>query len=270
VILRAKLVRMRTLPQRGPISLIRRIGDRAGRHDLGTLAAALTYQALLSTVPLLLLASALVGFIFANDPAKAQRWLDRIAEVIPGLEQVVGKGFDALVQGRVEAGIIAIAALVWTGSSLAARTAHALAKVFELPERPWYGKRVWAFIELGLVGSVALVAMVLTALTSAGAGPLPWLGAMVLDVGVALVAYRVFTPPGGPELRAHLPGAILFAAAWTALKLAGGWYVEVVVARATAVYGAIAAIIGVLAILSLAANAFVYGAELSAVLRDDD
>jgi uncharacterized BrkB/YihY/UPF0761 family membrane protein len=221
-------------------------------------------------VPLVLLAGAVLGFVFAGDPSAASRWLSRVAEVIPGLEQVTGQSFDALVQGRVQAGIIGVAALAWTGSSLAGRAAHTLARVFELPERPWYRKRLWALAELAVVGAASLVGIGLTALTSTGGGPLPWIGAAVLDLVVALLAYRILTPPGGPSLRAHLPGALLLAGGWTALKLAGGWYVEVVVARATAIYGTIAAIVGLLAIFSLAANAFVYGAELTAALRDDE
>ena len=49
----------------------------------------------------------------------------------------------------------------------------------------------------------------------------------------------------------------------------GSFYVQQVVARATAVYGAIAAVIGLLAVLSLGANAYVYGAVLSSVLGDE-
>ncbi len=261
---------MRTLPQRGPIPLIRAVLERAGRHDGGTLAAALTYQCLLSSVPLLLLAGAAIGFVSVGDPAMADRWLTEIARVVPGMEAVVGRNLGALVDGRVQAGVIALAALVWTGSSLAGRAAHALARVFELPERAWYRKRLWALVELSILGTAGLVGIALTALTSAGAGPFPWLGAVVLDLALAALAYRVLTPPGGPTVRGHLPGAILLAAAWTVLKLGGGWYAGVVVARATAVYGTIAAIVGVLAILAIAANVFVYGAELSAVLAEDD
>ncbi|MEX0985572.1 MAG: YhjD/YihY/BrkB family envelope integrity protein [Actinomycetota bacterium] len=261
---------MRTLPQRGPIPLTREVLERAGRHDAGTLAAALTYQGLLSSVPLLVLAGAAIGFAAAGDPAMADRWLAEIARIVPGTEAVVGRSLEALVDGRVQAGAIALAALVWTGSSLAGRAAHTMARVFELPERTWYRKRLRALAEFVILGTAGLVGIALTALTSAGAGPLPWLGAVVLDLALAVLTYRVLTPPGGPAVRGHLPGAVVLAAAWTLLKLGGGWYVGVVVARATAVYGTIAAIVGLLAILAIAANAFIYGAELSAVLARDD
>jgi uncharacterized BrkB/YihY/UPF0761 family membrane protein len=259
---------MRTLPQRGPLPLIRGVLERGGRNDAGTLAAALTYQGLLSSVPLLLFAGSVVGAIFADDPARAERWLAQITDAVPGLEEVLGRNLEALIEGRVQAGIIALAALLWTGSSLAGRSAHALAKIFELPERQWYRKRLWALLEITILGATALVGVGLTLLTSAGAGPLPWIGGLALDLGLALAGYVILTPPGGPSITGHLPGAVLLALTWTVLKTGGVWYMSEVVARASAVYGAIAALIGLLALVSIAANAFVYGAALSAELRE--
>jgi membrane protein len=261
---------MRTLPQRGPIPLIGAVLRRAGDHDAGTLAAALTYQGLLSSVPLLLLAGAVIGFIFADDPARAERALEEITAAVPGLEEVIGENLKALVDGRVQAGIIALAALAWTGSSLAGRAAHALAKIFVIPERPWYRSRLWSLLEIAVIGVAALVGIGLTALAATGAGPIPWIVGLALDLLLALLAYVVLTPPGGPPWRGHLPGAVLLALAWTALKTAGAWYAAEVVARASAVYGTVAAIIGLLAILSIAASAFVYGAALSAVLAEPE
>jgi membrane protein len=257
---------MRTLPQRAPIAFVREVLDRAGRHDAGTQAAALSYQGLLSTVPLILLGAAILGFVFAGDPTIAQRFIDHVEETIPGLEQLVGRNLEALVEARVEAGLIAVGALAWTGSSLAGRAAHSVARAFELPTTRWYERRLRSLAALAIIGAAALAGMWLTALTSAGGGPIPWIVGAAVDVGVALLAYRTLSPPGGPALAAHVPGALVLAGTWTALKLLGGWYVGVVVARATAVYGTLAAIVGFLAAASIAAYAFVYGAELSATL----
>ena len=259
---------MRTLPQPGPIPLIRATLERAGRHDAGTLAAALTYQGLLSSVPIVVLAGAVLGFVFAGDPEMADRWLAAVARTIPGLEEVVGNNIDALVRSRVEAGVIAIVALAWTGSSLAGRASHALARAFEVPERPWYRARPRALAQVVILGCAALAAIGLTALSSGGGGVLAWAGAVVVDLAFALLAYRILSPPAGPPIRAHVPGAIAFAGSWLLLQIAGGWYVTEVVARASAVYGTIAAVVGLLAIMSVLANTFIYGAELSAVLAE--
>ena len=57
---------MRTLPQGRVIRLIRRIGARGAAIDAGTQSAALTYQALLSLIPLVIFAGAVLGFVFAE------------------------------------------------------------------------------------------------------------------------------------------------------------------------------------------------------------
>lgn len=259
---------MRTLPQRAPVRLIRRVVARAGTIDASTLAAALTYQALLSLISLVLFAGAAIGFVFADDPAKAQHWMDQVEEAIPGLEQVVGRSIDALVDARVQAGIIAVLALVWTASSLAGRATHAIVKAFGLPDRPWVRRRLLALVEILAVGTIALAGIALTSLTRT-AGVALLLG-LAVDLVAALAAYVLLTPGGGPGWRTHLPGSMLFGLTLGVLTIAGGWYADVVVARASAVYGAIAAIIGLLAVLSLGSHAFIYGAVLSQVIAARD
>jgi YihY family inner membrane protein len=262
---------MRTLPQRGPVRLARRVLEKAGVDDAGTLSAALTYQALLSLIPVVLLGVSVVGFVFSSNPERAEELIDAIAGAVPGLEEAVGNSIDALVASRLEAGILALIGLVWTGSSLAASGSHALAKVFAVPERRWQTKRLWSLVELALLGALALGAIALSVLLPAGTdtgwGIAATLAAAVVDFWMFLVVYVVLTPPGGPPWRGHVPGAIVMAVAWTLLKLVGGWYVAFVVVRASAVYGTIGAVIGLLAILSIASRAFVYGAELSAIRR---
>jgi membrane protein len=226
---------MRTLPQRAPIRLIRQVIERAGANDVGTLSAALTYQTLLSLIPVVLLAASIVGFVFADQPERAAHWIDTIAGAIPGLEEAIGKNIDALVDARLQAGVIAVAALAWTGSAMAGTGSHALARIFSLPERRWYLKRIRSLLELLVLGAAALAAMVLTSLLPAGTGPVlglvGLLAGLAVDVAVFLLVYLLLTPPGGPSARGHLPGAI----------------------------------IGLVAIVSLASRAFLYGAEFSAV-----
>lgn len=260
---------MRTLPQRAPVRLIRRVLDKAGGDDVGTLGSALTYQTLLSLIPIVLLATSIVGFLFADDPARAERWTDAIAGAVPGLEEAIGRSIESLVDARLQAGLIAVAALAWTGSAMAATGSHALARIFGVPERPWHLKRLRSLLELLVLGTAALLAIALTSLLSAGSTPLLGVIGLALglavDLGMFLLVYVVLTPPGGPAARGHLPGALLMTVVWTVVKLLGAWYVAFVVTRASAIYGAIGALIGLLAVLSVAARAFLYGGVVSAV-----
>lgn len=260
---------MRTLPQRAPVRLVLRVIGKAGADDVGTLAAALTYQTLLSLIPIVLLGASAIGYLFEGDPVRTAHWISVIAGSVPGLEQAVGRSIDAMVSARLEAGVIAIAALAWTGSAMAGTGSHALARIFGVPERRWQVKRLRSLLELAILGSVALLTIGLTAVLPAGStallGLLATMLAFAIDLGMFLLVYVVLTPPGGPGARGHLPGTFVMAIAWTLLKLAGGWYVAVVVVHASAVYGAIGAAVGLVTIISLAARAFLFGAELSSV-----
>jgi membrane protein len=248
-----------------------RVAERSTDDDISTYAAALTYQALLSLVPAILLAASVIGFVFAGNQAVQDRWIEEITAAAPWLEDLLGRNIESLVSGRVQAGIVALAGLAWTGSTLAARGARALGTIFRVPPSLWLRRRLRALIELAVVGLLIAVSVGLTSLLPAGAGLVGMMSsvlALFLDLALFLAVYVIVTPPGGPPWRAHLPGVVLFGLAWTLLKLTGGWYTQYVVTRATAIYGAISAVIGVLAILALAAWAFLYGAELSAVLQE--
>lgn len=263
---------MRTLPQWRAIRLIRRIGARGAAIDAGTQSAALTYQALLSLIPLVIFAGAVLGFVFEGDPAKADYWTEQIAGTIPGLEQVVGRSIDSLVDARISAGVVAVLVLVWTGSSLAGRCTHVIVRAFGLPPSNWIRRRLLAMVEILLVGAAGFAGIVITTITSRELSVLGVFIGVIVMFAASLTAYVVFTPAGGPPWQQHVPGASLLCAAIVALTVLGSVYLQEVVARATAVYGAIAAVIGLLAVLSLGANAYVYGAVLSSVLgadRDD-
>jgi uncharacterized BrkB/YihY/UPF0761 family membrane protein len=257
---------MRTLPQWSIVRLIRRLGDRGTAIDAGTQAAALTYQLMLSLIPLVIFAGAVFGFVFAGDEDKADYWTQQVADAVPGLEEVVGRNIQTLVDARVSAGLLAVLLLLWTGSSLAGRCTHVIVRAFAMEDRSWIRRRVLALLEIVLVGGIALAGIVITSLTSADASAIGVAVGVAVLFGASLMAYVVFTPGGGPGWRQHVPGAGLLCVAGGLLTVLGGLYVQQVVGRATAVYGAVAAFIGLIAVLSLAANAFVYGAVLSAVL----
>ena len=87
-----------------------------------------------------------------------------------------------------------------------------------------------------------------------------------LNLGIFLGAYHLLASVELP-LRASFPGAALAAACWTALQLAGGWFLAHEVRNATPVYGTFALVIGLLVWIQLTATLTVVGAELNAVLE---
>ncbi len=259
--------------------LVRAVARRARNDEGRLLAAALTYSAFISLFPLVLLAMSVIGFLLAGNPEAVQEWVDRLTGTIPGLGPLIGRNLQAVVDGRAETGILGLLGLLWTGMGLVRSARSALARIFRRSrEGILFERRGRALAALGGLGMLALASIAATA-TLAGVGGDGGIGLVLRVVGTAgtaavdlafsLVAYRVLTPGPGPSYRDLLPGAIVLVVGWTALKLAGAWYASLVVARATAVYGALAGAIGILAVLAIAARLFVYGAELSAVLVED-
>jgi uncharacterized BrkB/YihY/UPF0761 family membrane protein len=77
-------------------------------------------------------------------------------------------------------------------------------------------------------------------------------------------AYRVLTV-ADVRWRDVVPGAILAAVVWTLLLLLGGWLVDRHIRNASQVYGFFAIVIGLLTWISLAAQVFLFAAEVNVV-----
>jgi YihY family inner membrane protein len=274
------LVRMPDPPRWRIPRLIPAIVDRAWRDDVRLLAAAVTYYAFLSLFPLMLLALSVIGFVLSGNAQAQQEWIDRLAGTIPGLGPSIERNLQAVVNDRVQVGVIGLLGLLWTGAGLTRAARAALARIFRRPRERFILKRLaQALLALVALGILALVSIAATAFLAGVGGDhgvplalrvLGIVATAALDLAFALITYRLLTPGPGPSFRDLLPAGVVLVAGWTVLKVAGAWYTDRVVARATAVYGALAAAIGILAILSLAAYLFVYGAELSAIWSEGD
>ncbi len=253
------------------------VHERGSRDSLGVLASSLTYTAFLSLFPLVLLGLSVLGFVLAGNPTLKGDWVTRLTGSIPGLSGLIGRNVQAIVDGRVGTGIVGLVGSAWAASSLTGAAEHALSTIFRTPRAGLVRRRLRALGLMAGLGLLAAASIFITGfVTSWGGGGatgglLRVLGVVAgaaVDLGFFLVAYRTLTPAGGPPLPAHLPGAILMALGWTLLKVAGSWYAVRVVTRATALYGTVGAVFGLLAILSVAVRVFLYGAELSAVLLE--
>ncbi len=260
------------------LRLPRAIAERAYDDDVRLLAAAITYYAFLSLFPLMLLALSVIGFVLSGNPQAQREWIERLSGTIPGLGPTIERNLQAVMNDRVQVGIIGLLGLLWTGVGLTRSARTALSRIFRRARERFILLRLaQALLALVALGLLALVSIAATAFLTGVGGDhgislalraLGIVATAALDLAFSLIAYRVLTPGPGPAFRDLLPAAIVLVTGLTGLKIAGAWYADWVVAGATAVYGALAAVIGILAILSLAAYLFVYGAELSAVLSE--
>lgn len=274
--------RLRQLPVIGTAI---RMQERYVDDAADALAASIGFFGFLSLFPLLALVLSVVGFVLGGDLAARERAIDLVTDSVPALSSLAGG------DGQVSQAITYIAekpgaflsfgtiGLVLTGLRIASGAQQASAVVFRR-ERPTglaaRGEQVQAMVVVGLV-AVAGAAVGGSVGVDLGDGAerllLSVVGILVayaLDTALFLLAYRLFTPGPGPAWRTLLPGSLLAAAGWLALKLLGAAYIARQATSARSNYGALGSIIALLVLLYLAGRLYLYGAELAALLEPVD
>ncbi len=260
--------------RRVDIDAARVIVARYQRDELSTHAGALTYGAFLSLPPLLLLAASVVGFLIA-DPGRQEDVINGLLDLIPGLEAVATSLVDSVVEGRVTVGLIAIPGVIWAASGFVARLRHALGVIFGTP---WSGLIVGRFrgmvvalpmfagllIVLALPGSVS--GLVRSGIGSLVVEAVAYVAVLVGGIAFFILAFRFLTPPCPLSWRDHVPGAVVATVGWLMIEWLGALYVDWVVARGSALYGALGAVFGLLAFLYTAVYLLLLSAEISQVL----
>ncbi len=256
------------------IGAVRAIVGRYERDELSTHAGALTYGAFLSLPPLLLLAASAVGFAI-TDASRQQDAINALVDVIPGLDAVATSLVDSVVAGRATVGLIAIPGVLWAASGFVARLRHALGVIFGTP---WSGLIVGRFrgmvVALPMFAGLAVVLAVpgsVSGLVRSGIGTVvaeavAYLAVLVGGTAFFVLVFRFVTPPCALSWRDHVPGAVVATVGWLMIQWLGALYVDWVVARGSALYGALGAVFGLLAFLYAAVYLLLLSAEVSQVL----
>ncbi len=277
--LRAAGAALRALPPPAQTRVVRatqmifQVHHKSALDDVGTQASALTFAMFLSMLPLLLLGLWVTGKLVdvGSD------WLTKVLDAVPGLAELTESEARRLLRADLGLGIAAIAVVLWAASGLSSRAQRALGRIFAQPPVAVVSK-LWAVattvILLALLIGSAIASATLGSLTIPGvpSGPASLIGRLLLlpaEFAYILVAYRLLTPGRAVGLRDHVAGAVLFTIGWSVLKIVGTVLVERTIAQASALYGTIGTVFGLLVFLRLTSSLFLYGAELSSVLRGD-
>lgn len=252
--------------------------------DLGNhLAASIAFFGFLSLFPIALLALSVAGFVFAGNPDAMEQLVTAVAEAVPGLEAALGGALDTAVRTRGVTGVVGLVGVLLAGLRVIDAAALAVSRVFRVEDDAGAVARkaraLRNLVILGLLTTLATSAGALAGLIGAAAetlgipvglvqlrGLLAFVLSFALDTLLFLVAYRLLTSVPGPPWSELVPGALLAAAGWSALKVFGATYVGNTAAQWDAVYGALGVVIGAMLLLFLAGRILIYGAELNAVL----
>jgi membrane protein len=273
------------LPKRSWWGVLKRTVKEFGDDDLVDWAAALTYYAVLSLFPGLLLVTALLGLL---GPDATESVVDSLDALGPGQARdlLVGAIEDVRSSNAIAGplAIIAVATALWSSSGYVGAFMRASNSIYDVEEgRPW-----WKVIPLRLgltVGVVVLLALTALGVTLTG-GVAGWLGE-VLGLGSTFVtAWDIAKWPvllllaslaigllfwASPNVRQPswlwiTPGGLLAVLAWVVASAGFALYVANA-GSYNKTYGSLAGVIVFLVWLWISNLALLLGAELDAELE---
>jgi membrane protein len=242
-------------------------------------AAQISFFAILSFIPLVLLLAGAFGLVF-DDAAVRERIIQTVFDNVPlassgdrpRLERAVG---DALEQAG-HLGIASTLLLLVAASGVMGALRHSINEAWDIEQRPPLLRRKALDLALVLGGTSILALSVSLTITHRLAGIVDdeagggWLVAALLEVAGALLPitfvalallflYRVL-PMHQEPVRDIWPGAIVAALGLAAVKQGLELYFEQL-ADFGAIYGSLGAAMALLVFVYAAANVVVFGAE---------
>jgi membrane protein len=259
-----------------PLGVVYKYADDQGNY----LAALITYYAFLSLFPLLLLGSAVLGFVLQGDDSLQRQILDSTLARFPvigdDLRQpggLKGSGLAVVVGGLTS---------LYGGLGVATATQNALNIAWAVPRnrRPNpIMARLRSVVLLGFSG-LAIVATTLIANVTAGVSAFggnlgPWLELLItlatiaLNASIFAVLFWLAAAHEHP-VRSDIPGALFTAVVWQLLQYVGRAYVSKIVhdssATLTSTNDFFAVVLGMLGWIYLGAIAVMLGIEVNVVL----
>lgn len=129
-------IRSRILPSK-PVQLFIQAGMKWDRDDCPGMAASLSYFALFSLFPLLLVLLSVLGSWIRPGTAEFQQIQTAVERFLPPeVHELIESTVIALNQNSVGAGIIGFGLLMWAASSVFAILRNSVNKIWRSPEEP--------------------------------------------------------------------------------------------------------------------------------------
>lgn len=215
--------RIQRLVERAQKTLPARVLTAFGDSRASNFALALAFAGFMSMFPMILGALSIIGLAI-RDPATEVRVQSLVLQLFPlDAQSELQNALHGVKQSAGVLGIVSIAGLVWSASSIFGTMEFALTEIFGTKQRDLLRQKL-----MGLVMMLLLViAIVVTVAANAAAGFLPSasatpvsfaVGAVVM-IGLLVLLYR-FVPNRTFAIREIMPGALLAGVLIEVLSLA--------------------------------------------------
>ncbi|HWL37760.1 MAG TPA: YihY/virulence factor BrkB family protein [Frankiaceae bacterium] len=256
-----------------------RAGQRYKADHGDRLAASLTMYLILALLPLMLLATSVLGYVLANDPDKQAEIFAKITDVIPGIGVQLSEALGTVKDKRGTLGLVGLGGLLFSGLGGidALRDALRLMWHHNVDAGNFFKKKATDVVTVFVLAGALAVSFVVSALATGGAGALldrvgvegSWAKGILsvlsflLGVGVDAVLFLVlfkWLPRVDWPLRRLVRGAVFGGVLFGVLKIAGAWYVGRTATKSSALYGSIGTAVAVLVGLYLVSRAILFTA----------
>jgi membrane protein len=252
-----------------PVAVLKKFSeDRAS-----SLAALVAYYAFFSLFPLLLALVSVLGFVLEGNPSLQREVVDTALGRIPVIGAQLSDDLEPLTGSGI-ALAIGLGGALWAGLGVTVAFGIAFSQIWDVPrvEQPSGLRRRLRGLGALTILAATLVAATLATGAAVGGGldaameqVLAVVGSLAGNVVVFLTIFTLLTP-GPRHVRALFPGVAVAAVGWLVLQSIGGWYVDHVIANASATYGTFALVIGLLSWFWLGAQLVLVAAEVNVVL----
>ncbi len=250
-----------------------------------SLAAAISFYAVLSFVPFVLLAASLLSHFYSSSEQAAQSIIVFITGNLPVSAASAVELISAAVKGRTIFGIVGVIGLLWGSVSIFMELEYDMNRIWRTVElRSTMRASFVALLCIPFMILFLLISLILTGLISlAGQGELPLLhipllklpfvGSVISFVVPIIVSTILFAwiyyllPSKWNHFKSALYGALLASMLWEISKLLFDYYVSHL-ARFLTIYGSFTSIAVMLFWVYYSAFVVLLGAEFGALLQE--
>ncbi len=238
-------------------------------HQTGRSAALVSHFGFISVFPLFLVFTTVLGFVLQDDVVLQQKIVDSALAKLPLIGPTLANSPDAL-EGSVAVLVFGLALALWSGLKAFVALEGALDNTNEVDiddRHSFVQARLRALLGIGVVGLAQAASAFMTSVVTAAGLPavsdvLLVAASAVVNAVVLACTYRWLTS-ASTTWRSVWPGAVFAGAAFSLLQVVGTTLIARSQENAENVYGDFAAVIALLAWLSLHATVALLGAELN-------
>jgi YihY family inner membrane protein len=254
-----------------PLGVLYKFFDDQGNY----LAALMTYYAFIALIPLLLLASSILGFILHGSPGLQQDILDSALAQFPVVHDLLNQ--EGGPRGSTWAAIIGALGALYGAMGVAQATQNAMNIAWAVPRNKRPNPFTGRLRSLGLLITAGIGILATTWVSTLGSDVdalntniTPWLKIALLALTVTVNAmiftllFRLATTHEHSLLLA-IPGAFVTSTLWQVLQYGGAFYVTQVIQHASRANQYFAGFLGLIGYLYLGSLCVILGVEVNVV-----